>query len=186
MSIATFTTSMGTFKAELYTDKMPITCGNFIDLANSGFYDGLHFHRVIPDFMNQFGCPHSKDPNSRSAGTGNPPGNTTFQSCDGTSVKRTADGGIPDEVGKPQYKISNEVGTLSMANTGRPKSGGSQFFLNVRHNSFLDWFDRSTPSAHPVFGKVIENLDLLHEISKVRTRNDNPVVPIKMISVRVA
>mmetsp|Transcript_10159 Transcript_10159/g.24446 ORF Transcript_10159/g.24446 Transcript_10159/m.24446 type:complete len:97 (-) Transcript_10159:734-1024(-) len=60
MSTATFTTSMGTFKAELYTDKMPITCGNFIDLANSGFYDGIHFHRVIPGFMNQFGCPHAK------------------------------------------------------------------------------------------------------------------------------
>ena len=50
---ATFTTTMGTFKAELYGDKMPITVGNFVDLANSGFYDGIHFHRVIPNFMNQ-------------------------------------------------------------------------------------------------------------------------------------
>ena len=50
---ATFTTSMGTFKAELYASQMPITVGNFIDLANSGFYDGIHFHRVIPNFMDQ-------------------------------------------------------------------------------------------------------------------------------------
>jgi len=183
MSIATFTTSMGTFKAELFTDKMPVTCGNFIDLANSGYYDGLHFHRVIPNFMNQFGCPNSKDPNSSRAGTGGPTPNSTFQSCDGTTIKRTHDGGIPDEL---TQKITNDVGTLSMANTGRPKSGGSQFFLNVAHNSFLDWFDKSTPSQHPVFAKVTENMDLVKKISKVPTRNDNPKTPIKMISVRVA
>lgn len=75
--IATCETSMGTFKVELYTNEMPITAWNFIDLANKGFYDGLHFHRVIPNFMNQFGCPHSRDPTSRRAGTGGPqPGST--------------------------------------------------------------------------------------------------------------
>jgi len=109
---------MGTFKAELYTDKMPITCGNFIDLANSGFYDGVHFHRVIPNFMNQFGCPHAKDPNSPRAGTGGPAPGSTFQSCDGTTIKRNREGGIPDEIGKGHQKITNDVGTLSMANTG--------------------------------------------------------------------
>lgn len=174
---------MGTFKAELYTDKMPITCGNFIDLANSGFYDGIHFHRVIPNFMNQFGCPHAKDPNSPRAGTGGPNGGTTFQSCDGKSITRTSDGGIPDELTE---RITNDVGTLSMANTGQPQSGGSQFFINVAHNSFLDWFDRSTPSAHPVFGKVTEGMDLVKKISQVPTRSDNPIQPIKMIKVRVA
>ena len=132
-------------------------------------------------------------------GTGGPVPGSTFKSCDGKTIRRTRDGGIPDEL---HQKISNAVGTLSMANTGeifvcasirsgsqffqilyttcllfvetatswltayirflprdilftgRPESGGSQFFLNVNHNSFLDWFDRSTPSAHPVFGKV--------------------------------
>jgi len=174
---------MGTFKAELYTDKMPITCGNFIDLANSGFYDGIHFHRVIPNFMNQFGCPHAKDARSPRAGTGGPPPNSTFQSCDGKTFTRTHDGGIPDEL---TQRITNDVGTLSMANTGQPQSGGSQFFINVAHNSFLDWFDGSTPSAHPVFGKVTENLELVKKISQVPTRNDNPLEPIKMIKVRVA
>eukprot|EP00529_Nitzschia_sp_RCC80_P035643 CAMPEP_0113452756 /NCGR_PEP_ID=MMETSP0014_2-20120614/7008_1 /TAXON_ID=2857 /ORGANISM="Nitzschia sp." /LENGTH=186 /DNA_ID=CAMNT_0000344133 /DNA_START=1130 /DNA_END=1690 /DNA_ORIENTATION=+ /assembly_acc=CAM_ASM_000159 len=186
MSTATFTTSMGTFKAELYTDKMPITCGNFIDLANSGFYDGIHFHRVIPGFMNQFGCPHAKDPNSQRAGTGGPSPGSSFEGCDGKTYTRNGEGGIPDEVGKSHQKITNAPGTLSMANTGRPESGGSQFFINVNHNSFLDWFDRSSPSAHPVFGKITEGYDLVEQISKVSTRSDNPVTPIKMISVRVS
>eukprot|EP00814_Leptocylindrus_danicus_P017707 CAMPEP_0116035666 /NCGR_PEP_ID=MMETSP0321-20121206/20546_1 /TAXON_ID=163516 /ORGANISM="Leptocylindrus danicus var. danicus, Strain B650" /LENGTH=176 /DNA_ID=CAMNT_0003512627 /DNA_START=28 /DNA_END=555 /DNA_ORIENTATION=+ len=176
---------MGTFEAELYTEIMPITCGNFIDLANSGFYDGVHFHRVIPNFMCQFGCPHAKDANSRRSGTGGPDPGTTFKSCDGTMYKRTHDGGIPDEIGKEEQKLTNAVGTLSMANTGQPQSGGSQFFINTNHNSFLDWFDRQSESAHPVFGKVNKGLDLVERISKVRTRNDNPLEPVKMISVRV-
>ncbi|CAB9524012.1 Peptidylprolyl isomerase domain and WD repeat-containing protein 1 [Seminavis robusta] len=186
MPVATFQTSMGTFKADLYADKMPITVGNFIDLANSGFYDGIHFHRVIPGFMNQFGCPYAKDPNSPRAGTGGPSPNTQFKSCDGKTYTRTADGGIPDEVGQSHQRITNGVGTLSMANTGQPESGGSQFFINVANNNFLDWFDKSTESAHPVFGQIVEGLDLVKNISKVPTRNDNPNTPIKMISVRVA
>jgi cyclophilin family peptidyl-prolyl cis-trans isomerase len=107
---------------------MPITCGNFIDLANSGFYDGIHFHRVIPNFMNQFGCPYAKDPNSPRAGTGGPEPGSQFQSADGKTYTRNREGGIPDEL---TQKISNSKGTLSMANTGRPESGGSQFFINV-------------------------------------------------------
>lgn len=170
--------------------------GNFIDLANSGFYDGIvsinvesgmkdltmssisarvnylfaieklitsisptlsrsqYFHRVIPNFMNQFGCPYAKDPNSPRAGTGGPQPGSTFQGCDGKTYTRNREGGIPDEVGQPHQRITNAPGTLSMANTGQPESGGSQFFLNVKDNSFLDWFNNSTPSAHPVFGKV--------------------------------
>lgn len=184
--IATFETSMGTFKAELYGEQMPITVGNFIDLANSGFYDGIHFHRVIPNFMDQFGCPHAKDPRSGRAGTGGPNPNTQFQGLDGKTYTRNAGGCIPDEIGQPHQKITNAAGTLSMANTGRPQSGGSQFFINVNDNTFLDWFDKSTESAHPVFGKVVEGYDLVVQISKVPTNQDSPVQPIKMISVRVA
>ena len=119
---ATFDTSMGTFKAEILLEEMPITATNFIELAKSGFYDGLHFHRVIKDFMIQFGCPFSSDPESARAGTGGPPHGT-----------------IADEH-LENAKISNEPGTLSMANTGRPNSGGSQFFLNTANNAYLDWF----------------------------------------------
>lgn len=78
--------------------------------------------------MNQFGCPHAKDPNSRRSGTGGPPPNTQFQSCDGKTYTRNEDGGIPDEL---TQRFSNTEGTLSMANTGQPESGGSQFFMNV-------------------------------------------------------
>ena len=104
--------------------------------------------------MNQFGCPYAKDPNSSRAGTGGPDAGTKFKSCDGKEYTRNRSGSIPDEVGQPHQKITNAPGTLSMANTGQPESGGSQFFINVNANTFLDWFDRSTESAHPVFGKV--------------------------------
>src|SRR6188472_4051575 len=118
---ATLSTSLGDVEIELFTDKMPLTAGNFIKLAKAGFYDGLHFHRVINNFMVQFGCPDSRDPKSPRAGTGDGP-----------------DGAIPDEH-PPGAKLSNEVGTLSMANAG-PSSGSSQFFINTAHNHYLDWF----------------------------------------------
>ena len=90
------------------------------------FYDGLHFHRVIPGFMNQFGCPHSKDPKSSRSGTGGPPDGTFTNLKTGETETRTGGGNIQDE---NISKDTNDVGTLSMANTGRPNSGGSQFFL---------------------------------------------------------
>merc|ERR1711884_695082 len=146
-----------------------------------GYYNGIHFHRVIPKFMAQFGCPNAKDPKSRSAGTGGPMGGTTFTNlADGSTVTRNRGGCIPDEL---TQKISNEPGTFSMANTGRKDSGGSQFFINVKHNSFLDWFDKSTESKHPVFGKVTENYELVEKITKVKTVRDNPVEPICMESI---
>merc|ERR1711972_872490 len=168
--------SMGTFKAEVYLDKCPVTASNFIALAKEGYYNGVHFHRVIPNFMAQFGCPNAKDPASRRAGTGGPAGGTTFTNlADGATVTRNRGGCIPDEL---TQKLTNEPGTFSMANTGQPNSGGSQFFINVKHNSFLDWFDKSTPSKHPVFGKVTENYDLVKKITEVKTQSDRPVTPI--------
>jgi cyclophilin family peptidyl-prolyl cis-trans isomerase len=165
---ATCETTLGTFRVELFLDKMPITAKNFIDLANDGFYDGLHFHRVIKGFMCQFGCPFSRDPESSRAGTGGPP-----------------HGRIQDE--HPEdAKISNEPGTLSMANTGQPNTGGSQFFINTVHNPYLDWF---TPgqSKHPVFGRVIEGMDIIKEIETTPTDNrDRPKTPVKMIKISVS
>merc|ERR1719160_1749321 len=92
---AKFTTTLGEFSAELYMDKLPITCSNFIDLSKSGHYDGLTFHRVIRGFMCQFGCPFSKDPKSPRAGTGGPQGGTEFSLPDGTTVTRNGGGNIP-------------------------------------------------------------------------------------------
>jgi len=164
---ATLETSEGTITVELFLDSMPITAGNFLKLAESGFYDGLHFHRVIPGFMLQFGCPHSENPISPRAGTGGPPS-----------------GNIQDEF-LPEAKFSNEPGTLSMANTGRPNSGGSQFFINTAHNNFLDWWDTSTPSKHPVFGKVIEGMDVVKKIESLGSRSGQVQKPVKMIKVTV-
>jgi len=181
--VATFETSVGTFEAELFMDTMPVTASNFIDLVETGFYNGLTFHRVIKQFMLQFGCPYSKDPKSGRAGTGGPKGGTSYQ-CGGKTISRDAGGNIPDEL---TQRISNEPGTLSMANTGQPNSGGSQFFVNTVHNSFLDWFDRSTPSKHPVFGRVTKGMDIVHAIESTATdRNDKPLTPVVMVKVSIA
>lgn len=164
---AVFDTTLGQFTVEIFEDKMPITAKNFLDLSSNGFYDGLHFHRVIKGFMCQFGCPHSKDPNSPAAGTGGPPHGT-----------------IQDE--HPEdAKLSNEPGTLSMANTGRPGSGGSQFFVNTAHNHYLDWF---TPgqSKHPVFGKVVDGMDVVEKIESTPTGpGDRPITPVQVKSITV-
>ena len=164
---ATFETSAGTFKTEIFLEEMPITAANFIELAKSGFYDGLHFHRVIKKFMVQFGCPHSKDPESSRAGTGGPP--------HGTIADEHLDGA----------KFSNAPGTLSMANTGRPNSGGSQFFINTANNTFLDWFSPGQ-SKHPVFGKVIDGMDVVQSIESTQTNaQDRPLTPVKVESISI-
>ena len=108
--IAVFDTSMGTIKIELFKDKVPITAGNFISLANDGFYDGLIFHRVMQGFMIQGGCP-------KGDGTGGP----------GYS--------IDDEFHEDLKHDS--PGILSMANSG-PNTGGSQFFITVSETPWLD------------------------------------------------
>ena len=164
---ATLETSLGTITVELFTDLMPETAGNFVSLAKSGFYDGLHFHRVIQSFMVQFGCPHSKDPNSSRAGTGDGP-----------------NGRIPDE--HPENaKLSNEPGTLAMANTGQPNTGSCQFFINTAHNDYLDWFSAG-PSKHPVFGKVTDGIDVLAKIESTPTEaGDRPATPVQMVRVQV-
>ena len=150
-SIATFETSKGTFKVELFEDKTPLTAKNFIDLTNKGFYNGLIFHRVIDNFMIQGG-----DPNGN--GTGGP-GYT-----------------IPDEF-RQDLKHSGP-GFLSMANRG-PNTGGSQFFITLVPTPWLD-------GKHTVFGKVVEGLEVVQAIGKVKVGpNDRPVenVVIKKISI---
>ena len=148
--IAEFDTNMGSFKIELYKDKAPLTVGNFIKLVDKGFYNGLIFHRVIPDFMIQTGCPH---------GTGyGGPGYT-----------------IQDEF-HPDLKHDSK-GIVSMANTGRPNTGGSQFFITVAPTPWLD-------GKHTIFGKVIEGMDVVEKISKVQTdRNDKPLKDVVINSI---
>ena len=142
-------TTMGNVKIELFDD-MPVTAGNFRKLVEKGFYNGVIFHRVIPGFMIQGGDP---------TGTGmGGPGYT-----------------IKDEFNK---KYSNTRGTLSMANAG-PNTGGSQFFINVVDNRYLD-------GKHPVFGKVTEGMDVVDSISNVkRDRNDRPLSQVAIKSAKV-
>ncbi|MCL2785717.1 MAG: peptidylprolyl isomerase [Methanomassiliicoccaceae archaeon] len=149
MAKAIFHTSAGDIVIGLYDD-MPVTAGNFKELIKKGFYDGIVFHRVIKGFMIQGGCPDG-------TGMGGP----------GYNIK--------DEHVKGH---SNVRGTISMANTGRPNSGGSQFFINLVDNKYLDW-DSPGPSAHPVFGEIVEGMDVVENIGNAKTgRNDRPLTDI--------
>ncbi len=165
--IAEFDTSMGKFKVKLFPDKAPKTVENFVCLAEGTkewkdpktgakkkepFYDGLTFHRTIPDFMIQGGCPKG----------------------DGT--------------GDPGYKFADEKndlthkgpGIMSMANAG-PDTNGSQFFITVAKT---DWLD----GKHTIFGEVSEGLDVVMNISKVKTnspRENRPVEEVKIKTVKI-
>jgi peptidylprolyl isomerase len=140
---------MGDITIQLYKDT-PITSGNFQKLAEKGFYDGVIFHRIIDGFMVQGGDP---------TGTG----------CGGPGYA------IKDELSR---KNRNDRGTISMANAG-PNTGGSQFFINLVDNNFLD-------SKHPVFGKVIEGMDVVDAMAKVKkAANDRPVKDVKIESAMV-
>ncbi len=166
--VAVFHTTKGVIRAEIFADRMPLTAGNFLELARSGFYDGLHFHRVIDGFMVQFGCPYSRDPRSPQCGMGESP-----------------DGSIADEFLR-SAKISNTEGTLSMANSG-PDSGSSQFFINTAHNKQLDWFRWfGRVGKHPVFGEVIEGMDVVAQIECAPADGmDRPLEPIRVDRVEI-
>jgi peptidylprolyl isomerase len=143
-------TNMGTITIALASD-MPITAGNFEKLVKEGFYNGVIFHRVINGFMLQGGDP-------KGTGMGGP----------GYSIK--------DEF---SANNRNDRGTISMANAG-PNTGGSQFFINLVDNNFLD-------GKHPVFGKVVEGMDVVDKIGKTKTgHGDRPlkdVVIVKAVMV---
>jgi len=148
-NIVKFETTMGTFKAKLYTDKAPITTKNFIDLVNKGFYNGIIFHRIIDGFMIQGGDP---------TGTG--------RGGSGTKIK--------DEFG-PGLK-HDKKGILSMANAG-PNTGESQFFITLAPQPHLD-------GKHAVFGEIIEGMNVVEKIGKVKTgQMDKPVEDVKMTKV---
>ncbi len=156
--MAVFDTSMGTFKVELFEDRMPNTTANFIKLAKDGFYDNTIFHRVIKDFMIQGGDPEG-------TGMGGP----------GYTIK--------DEFVEG---LSNVKGTIAMANTGRPDSGGSQFFINLVNNTYLDFDKPPSTAKHPVFGKVVEGMDVVESIGQVETgANDKPVGDVVIQSITI-
>ena len=185
---AVFETSLGTFRAEIFADRMPLTASNFLDLAQRGFYDGLHVHRVVPKMALVFGCPYSRDAFSPRAGQGFPPPGSRFATwTDGRPVARDGRGAIVDEF--PMCpRLSNHAGTLAMCNLGERDSCGSQFFVNVAHNLFLDFFDDSSPAAHPVFGRLLDDgLDLAKKIAEEATVGplDAPATPVEVVAVTV-
>jgi peptidylprolyl isomerase len=142
-------TNMGDVTIQLYDD-MPVTASNFKKLVGDGFYDGVIFHRVIDGFMIQGGDP---------TGTGR---------------------------GGPGYTIKDEFtdhnknsrGTISMANAG-PNTGGSQFFINLVDNNYLD-------KMHPVFGEVVDGMDVVDKMGKVKTGPmDRPLKDVVIVKARV-
>ena len=150
-------TSAGDISIELYTEVCPETTGNFLKLVNDGFYDGLHFHRVISNFMIQGGCPHSRDPHNGRAGTGGPGWKIR---CEPSALAKKHD----------------RPGIFSMANAGRD-SGGSQFFLTTVPTPWLD-------GNHAVFGHVMKGMDVVKTIENTETMpGDKPVTPQKIIKV---
>ena len=165
--VAVFTTSKGVFELELFADQMPITTGNFITLVEDGFYDGIKFHRIIDGFMIQGGDPNTKTDNTASYGQGGP-GFT-----------------IQDEFVEGEL-LTNVRGTISMANTGQPNSGGSQFFINTADNTNLDFNQQPLTSKHPVFGRIASGMDIIDVISSVETGpGDVPAEPVVIESVSI-
>ena len=155
--IATITMADGkVMTAELYPEKAPNTVNNFISLANKGFYDGLIFHRVIPGFMIQGGCPQG-------TGMGGP----------GYCIKgEFFFNGIKNDQ-------KHKRGVLSMARSSSPNSAGSQFFIMHQDAKHLD-------GQYAAFGKVTSGMDVVDAIAAVKTdRNDRPLTEQKIASITV-
>lgn len=157
-------TSMGDIYLELYPDKAPNTVENFLKYVNSGFYDGLIFHRVINGFMIQGG------------------------GMDKTMAQRPTNPPIENEASNG---LKNEAYTVAMARTMDPHSATSQFFINVKNNTFLDY---TAPNAqgygYTVFGKVVKGHGVVNKIKAVATssqrgHDDVPTTPVEIIKASV-
>ena len=158
-------TSKGTMMIELDAEKAPKSAANFVEYVKDGFYDGLIFHRVIPNFMVQ-------------GGGMNP---DMSQKANKAPIQNEANNGL-----------KNDRGTLAMARTNDPHSATSQFFVNLKDNDFLNHTSESPAGwGYTVFGKVVEGLETIDEIAKVQTGNvgghgDVPVEPVTIIKATLA
>jgi peptidyl-prolyl cis-trans isomerase A (cyclophilin A) len=152
-------TSMGPITIELDQEKAPITVQNFLQYVDSGFYDNLIFHRVIPRFMIQGGGFDSKMQEK-------------FEGQKGKIRNESSNG------------LSNLPGTIAMARTPDPNSAQNQFFINLEDNSRLD----HAGGGYAVFGKVIDGMDVVNKIAKVRTTTQDPHgdVPVEAIVIKTA
>ncbi len=162
--VVTMATSLGNIRIELNAEKAPVTTQNFLDYVNESFYDGLIFHRVIPGFMIQGG---GFDAQMKQKGTKAP-------------IKNEAANGL-----------KNAIGTIAMARTNVVDSATAQFFINVKDNDFLN---HRSPSAdafgYAVFGQIVEGMDVVQKIEKVKTGNrgfhqDVPVEAVVIHSIKL-
>ena len=160
--VVTMATTLGNIRIELDTEKAPITTKNFLDYVNDGYYDGLIFHRVIAGFMIQGG---GFDAQMKQKGTKAP-------------IKNEATNGL-----------KNKIGTIAMARTNVIDSATAQFFINVKENDFLNHRSASSDGyGYAVFGQVIEGMDVVHSIEKVKTgtRGMHQDVPVEVVVINSA
>jgi peptidyl-prolyl cis-trans isomerase B (cyclophilin B) len=155
-------TNQGTFVIELYRDKAPKTVDNFLQYVKDGFYNGTIFHRVIDNFMIQGG---GFEPGMKEKATRAP-------------IENEAKNGL-----------KNEAGTLAMARKPDPHSASAQFFVNLKHNDFLDYPGRDG-WGYAVFGKVTQGMEVVNKIAKVPTGNAGghqnvPTTPVVIESVKL-
>ncbi len=156
-------TSLGDIKVELYADKAPITVKNFLEYVKAGYYDGTIFHRVIPGFMIQGG------------------GLTA-------DMQDKREGQKPAIKNESENGLKNDTGTLAMARTSAPDSATSQFFINVKDNSFLNRESAQDKVGYAVFGKVVEGMDVVKKIEGVKTTSKGPHqnVPADAVTIKSA
>ena len=162
MKVATIETNKGSIKLQLHDDKTPKTVANFEKLATDGFYDGLKFHRVIPNFMIQGGGLTAE---MKSKATQMP-------------IKNEADNGL-----------KNDRGTIAMARTADPDSATAQFFINIANNEFLNHKSKDSRGwGYAVFGRVLEGMDVVDAVAgmKTGTRGAYRDVPIQPVVIRKA
>ena len=158
MAKAIINTNLGNIQFELLSDVAPETVRNFIKLAESGFYDGTLFHRVIPKFMIQGGDPNTKESDKSTWGTGGP----------GYNIKAEFN------------SRSHLRGIVSMARSSDPDSAGSQFFIVTGDSTFLD-------REYTVFGQVVDGMEVADKIVNLpRDGNDCPLQEAKMLQVTVS
>tara|TARA_A100001035_G_scaffold270998_1_gene258688 strand:+ start:22941 stop:23558 length:618 start_codon:yes stop_codon:yes gene_type:complete len=160
MTQVTIATSLGDIKLELNNEKAPITVENFKTIANSGYYEGTIFHRVINGFMIQGG--------GLTADMSN-------KSSDTSPIQNEANNGLP-----------NDRGTIAMARTMDPHSATSQFFINHKDNGFLNHTGETSQGwGYAVFGKVTEGMDVVDQIAEVATGSSGAYqdVPQEVITI---
>jgi peptidyl-prolyl cis-trans isomerase B (cyclophilin B) len=163
--VVIMSTNLGEIRMELDAAKAPITTQNFLDYVNDGFYDGLIFHRVIPGFMIQGG------------------------GFDAQMEQKETKAPIKNEAGNG---LQNNTGSIAMARTNVVDSATAQFFINVKDNDFLNHRSQSADGfGYAVFGRVIDGMDVVRSIEKVKTGNrgfhqDVPVEAVVITSIRLA